>query len=650
MTTAEQILKQYWGYDDFRGIQREIIESICAGNDTLGLMPTGGGKSITFQVPALMMEGVCIVITPLIALMKDQVQNLRSRGIQASAIYSGMSHSEIVTTLENCIFGGVKILYISPERLASEIFQVKLRRIRVSFITVDEAHCISQWGHDFRPSYLEIAQIRKLLILHPTSNTQHPTPKTEGGCPILALTATATPRVMQDIQDILTIDPERKFKMFKMSFERKNLAYIGRETADKYAELLHILNAVPGSAIVYVRSRSRTKEIADLLNASSVKATHYHAGLDHSVRDERQEQWQRGEVRVMVATNAFGMGIDKADVRLVIHIDFPSSLEAYFQEAGRAGRDGKKSYAVLLYNSSDERKLEKRITDTFPEKDYIIKVYENLASFYQMAVGDGLDVTKTFDLDKFCRNFRHFPTQAEAALRLLDRAGYIHYDDEPDNASRLKFLIGRNELYRLEETTRTEEAVITALLRNHGNLFTDYAYINLNRIAHDAQLTPDQTYHVLRELTQRRILHFIPQRAMPTVTYTQRREESEYLVIPKSIYEERRDLFTKRIRSVWLYASNNETCRSRQLLRYFDENRSHDCGQCDVCLSIARNRDSNSLAEAQKRILALLDDGEKHAVVELKQLQLPTATLHAALRDLVNEEMVVADGSYIRLA
>ncbi|MBR6445232.1 MAG: RecQ family ATP-dependent DNA helicase, partial [Prevotella sp.] len=465
-----------------------------------------------------------------------------------------------------------------------------------------------------------------------------------------ALTATATPRVMQDIQDILTIDPERKFKVFKMSFERKNLAYIGRETSDKYAELLHILNAVPGSAIVYVRSRSRTKEIADLLNASSVKATHYHAGLDHSIRDERQEQWQRGEVRVMVATNAFGMGIDKADVRLVIHIDFPSSLEAYFQEAGRAGRDGKKAYAVLLYNSSDERKLEKRITDTFPEKDYIIKVYENLASFYQMAVGDGLDVTKTFDLDKFCRNFRHFPTQAEAALRLLDRAGYIHYDDEPDNASRLKFLIGRNELYRLEETTRTEEAVITALLRNHGNLFTDYAYINLNRIAHDAQLTPDQTYHVLRELTQRRILHFIPQRAMPTVTYTQRREESEYLVIPKSIYEERRDLFTKRIRSVWLYASNNETCRSRQLLRYFDENRSHDCGQCDVCLSIARNRNSNSLDEAQKRILALLDDGEKHAVTELKQFQLPTATLHAALRDLVNEEMVVADGSYIRLA
>ncbi|MBR5918454.1 MAG: ATP-dependent DNA helicase RecQ, partial [Prevotella sp.] len=415
MTTAEQILKQYWGYDDFRGIQREIIESICAGNDTLGLMPTGGGKSITFQVPALMMEGVCIVITPLIALMKDQVQNLRSRGIQASAIYSGMSHSEIVTTLENCIFGGVKILYISPERLASEIFQVKLRRIRVSFITVDEAHCISQWGHDFRPSYLEIAQIRKLV----SAQNFPPVGGTEGGCPILALTATATPRVMQDIQDILTIDPERKFKVFKMSFERKNLAYIGRETADKYAELLHILNAVPGSAIVYVRSRSRTKEIADLLNASSVKATHYHAGLDHSIRDERQEQWQRGEVRVMVATNAFGMGIDKADVRLVIHIDFPSSLEAYFQEAGRAGRDGKKAYAVLLYNSSDERKLEKRITDTFPEKDYIIKVYENLASFYQMAVGDGLDVTKTFDLDKFCRNFRHFPMQAEAALRLL---------------------------------------------------------------------------------------------------------------------------------------------------------------------------------------------------------------------------------------
>lgn len=644
-------LKEYWGYDDFRGIQREIIESIYAGNDTLGLMPTGGGKSITFQVPALMMEGVCIVITPLIALMKDQVQNLRQRGIQASAIYSGMSHSEIVTILENCIFGGVKILYISPERLASEIFQVKLRRMRVSFITVDEAHCISQWGHDFRPSYLEIAQIRKLIRQHSSS----PSGGTEGGVPILALTATATPRVMQDIQDLLTIDPDRKFKVYKMSFERKNLAYIGRETADKHAELLHILNAVPGSAIVYVRSRARTKEIADFLNQHlspntqhPTIATHYHAGLDHSVRDERQEQWQRGDVRVMVATNAFGMGIDKADVRLVIHIDFPSSLEAYFQEAGRAGRDGKKAYAVLLYNSNDERKLEKRISDTFPEKDYIIKVYEHVGALYQMAIGDGFEVTKAFDIDHFCRTFHHFPTQVDAALKLLDRAGYFHYENEPDNASRLKFLVGRDELNSLDEVSRTEEAVITALLRNYGGLFTDYTYIDLQRIAHDAHLTPDQTYQTLKSLTEQHILHFIPQRAMPTITYTQRREASEYIVIPKSVYEDRRDLFAKRIRAVWLYASNTDTCRSRQLLRYFDERSSHDCGQCDVCLAKrSTSPESENVQKACRKIMEMLDDGQKRPVTELKQLKIPTTTLHAALRLLANEEHITADGSYV---
>ena len=644
-------LKEYWGYDDFRGIQREIIESIYAGNDTLGLMPTGGGKSITFQVPALMMEGVCIVITPLIALMKDQVQNLRQRGIQASAIYSGMSHSEIVTILENCIFGGVKILYISPERLASEIFQVKLRRMRVSFITVDEAHCISQWGHDFRPSYLEIAQIRKLIRQHSSS----PSGGTEGGVPILALTATATPCVMQDIQDLLTIDPDRKFKVYKMSFERKNLAYIGRETADKHAELLHILNAVPGSAIVYVRSRARTKEIADFLNQHlspntqhPTIATHYHAGLDHSVRDERQEQWQRGDVRVMVATNAFGMGIDKADVRLVIHIDFPSSLEAYFQEAGRAGRDGKKAYAVLLYNSNDERKLEKRISDTFPEKDYIIKVYEHVGALYQMAIGDGFEVTKAFDIDHFCRTFHHFPTQVDAALKLLDRAGYFHYENEPDNASRLKFLVGRDELNSLDEVSRTEEAVITALLRNYGGLFTDYTYIDLQRIAHDAHLTPDQTYQTLKSLTEQHILHFIPQRAMPTITYTQRREASEYIVIPKSVYEDRRDLFAKRIRAVWLYASNTDTCRSRQLLRYFDERSSHDCGQCDVCLAKrSTSPESENVQTACRKIMEMLADGQKRPVTELKQLKIPTTTLHAALRLLANEEHITADGSYV---
>ena len=469
------ILKQYWGYDHFRGIQQDIIESISAGRDTLGLMPTGGGKSITFQVPALAMEGVCIVITPLIALMKDQVQRLRRLGIRATAIYSGMSRQETLVALDNCVLGGIKLLYVSPERLASEQFQVKLRHMHVSFITVDEAHCISQWGYDFRPSYLEIANIRKLLP----------------GVPILALTATATPRVIDDIQEQLQFQQKN---VFKMSFERKNLAYIVRHTSDKQGQLLHILNAVPGSAIVYVRSRRRSKEIADFLNsqlydpsAKQKPATYYHAGLDHSVRDDRQTDWQQDKVRVMVATNAFGMGIDKPDVRLVIHMDCPSSIEAYFQEAGRAGRDGKKAYAVMLYRPDDHRKLEQRIASTFPDKEYILKVYEHLAYYYQMAVGDGYGVTREFDIERFCRTFRHFPVLADAALKILARAGYLDYATDPDNATRIRFLLSREQLYMLSEATPREELVITTLLRNYGGLFTDYAYISLEQIARDCE-------------------------------------------------------------------------------------------------------------------------------------------------------------------
>ena len=378
----QEILRTYWGYPDFRGIQREIIESIAAGKDTLGLMPTGGGKSITFQVPALAQEGVCIVITPLIALMKDQVLHLRERGILADAIYADKSRSEIIQTLENCIFGGVKILYVSPERLSSEIFQVKLRHMTVSFITVDEAHCISQWGYDFRPSYLRIADIRQM----------------KPGTPVLALTATATPAVVDDIQDKLQFAEKN---VFKMSFERKNLAYIVRTVADKQNEMIHILQCVEGSAIVYARSRKRTKEMAEVLSKSGIPATFYHAGLDPVVKDERQKMWQDDEVRVMVATNAFGMGIDKPDVRMVIHIDCPDSLEAYFQEAGRAGRDGNKAYAVLLYDAADERKLRKRIDDTFPDKEQIKDIYEHLAYFFQIGVESGRGKTFEFDIEKF---------------------------------------------------------------------------------------------------------------------------------------------------------------------------------------------------------------------------------------------------------
>ena len=625
MISYQEILKQYWGYDDFRGIQREIIESIGSGHDTLGLMPTGGGKSITFQVPALCQDGTCIVITPLIALMKDQVDHLRRRGIRAAAIYSGLTREEIVITLENCIFGDIRILYVSPERLASDLFQTKLRHMRVSFITVDEAHCISQWGYDFRPSYLQIAQIRKLVP----------------NAPVLALTATATPAVVQDIQQKLS-QKDTNFNVFRMSFERKNLAYVVRHAPDKREQLIHILESVKGSAIVYARSRRRTKEYAELLTEAGISATFYHAGLDSAVKDERQRGWQQDKVRVMVATNAFGMGIDKPDVRLVIHIDCPDSIEAYFQEAGRAGRDGRKAYAVLLYNDADQRKLEKRIADTFPEKDYIRKVYEHLAYFYQVGVGSGYNHIFEFNIDQFCHTFRHFPIQADAALKILDRAGYIEYTEEQDNQARVMFTIGRDDLYRLENTSPNEEKVITAMLRNYGGLFTDYNFIDESFIAQQTQLEPQQVYMTLKGLSQRHILHFIPQKKTPYIRYTQRREDMEHVQIPPSVYEERKAQFEERIHAMINYAKDDAVCRSRQLLRYFGEESDHDCRQCDVCLSHRSEGlvSEPRMNEAMERILALLDDGQPHPLIELRDLQLPVDELDAALTYLLKEEYI----------
>lgn len=625
----QSLLKQYWGYDDFRGIQREIIESIGSGHDTLGLMPTGGGKSITFQVPALAQEGTCIVITPLIALMKDQVDHLLRRGIRAAAIYSGLTHEEIIVTLENCIFGNVRILYVSPERLSSELFQTKLRHMRVSFITVDEAHCISQWGYDFRPSYLEIAKIRKLVP----------------DAPVLALTATATPAVVKDIQDKLTLKTERTFNVFRMSFERTNLTYVVRHTTDKRKELIHILSSVKGTAIVYARSRRRTKEFSEMLNEAGIPATFYHAGLDTTVKDERQQAWQHDQVRVMVSTNAFGMGIDKPDVRLVIHIDCPDSIEAYFQEAGRAGRDGFKAYAVLLYNDADERKLEKRIADTFPEKDYIRQVYEHLAYFYQIGVGSGYNHTFEFNIDKFCHTFRHFPIQVDSALKILNRAGYIEYTEEQDNQARVMFTIGRNDLYRLENTSPSEEKIITALLRNYGGLFTDYNYIDESFIASQTQLEPHQVYMTLKGLSQRHILHFIPQKKTPYIRYTQRREDMEHIMLPPAVYEERKRQYEERIHAIIKYATNDQVCRSRQLLRYFGEDDSHDCHLCDVCLA---HRPEGKVTEARftnamEQILARLDDGKPHPITDLRDIQLPTDELDAALEYLLQEELIRQD-------
>lgn len=629
MSSYNEILKRYWGYDDFRGIQREIIESIGRGHDTLGLMPTGGGKSITFQVPAMAMKGVCVVITPLIALMKDQVHHLRQIGIHAAAIYSGMQHDDIIRTLENCILGNTKLLYVSPERLSSQLFQKKLSHMQISFITVDEAHCISQWGYDFRPSYLEIANIRHLLP----------------DVPILALTATATPPVVDDIQKRLEFKEKR---VFRMSFERKNLCYIVRNTPDKYYELIRILDQVEGSAIVYVRSRRHAREIAEHLSEASLSATFYHAGLDHADKDKRQRDWQHDRVRIMVATNAFGMGIDKADVRIVIHYDCPDSIEAYFQEAGRAGRDGKPAQAILLYNSSDNSKLMKRIDDTYPPRDYIREVYEHLAYFYQIATGDGYGVSHEFNMDEFCRRFHHFPIRVHAALQILQRAGYLDYDEEADHQARLRFLVGRDDLYRLRQVSPEEERVIIALLRNYGGLFADYGYVDEGTIAHQAGLTQPQTYDILKALAQRHLVDFIPRKQIPFIRYMQRREDKEHIHLPREIYEDRLEQYRERIKAMLHYVQSNDQCRSRQLLAYFGENMVNDCHQCDVCLANeGRLATKQGVKDASQKILSLLADHQRHSITELFRLQLPTEELNAALSYLVQEEYVYQEDGLI---
>ena len=625
------ILHKYWGYPDFRGIQREIIESIGAGKDTLGLMPTGGGKSLTFQVPALVQEGVCIVITPLIALMKDQVEHLRHKGIAAAAIYSGMSRDAIVTTLENCIFGGVKLLYISPERISSDLFQIKLKHMKVSFITVDEAHCISQWGYDFRPSYLQIAVIRKLVP----------------NIPILALTATATPDVIDDIQERLGFTEKN---VFRMSFERKNLAYVVRQAEDKEAEMVHILQSIPKTAIVYCRSRKRTKEVAQLLMQYGISATWYHAGLEPAVKDQRQSEWQHDKVRVIVATNAFGMGIDKADVRVVVHMDCPSSLEAYFQEAGRAGRDGQKAYAVLLYNGHDNRTLQKRIEDTFPPKEYVQQVYEHLAYFYQIGVNSGEGCTFEFPIDKFCATFKHFPIRANAALILLQRAGYIDYEPNPDNNARVRFLLRRDDLYRLDSLSEKENDVVISLLRNYGGLFTDYGYVDESYIAQEAGLDRNQTYMVLVNLSKKHIIDFIPRKSIPLISYKRDRVDGSDVILDKSVYEERKEQFQKSINSVINYAQNDRVCRSRQLLYYFGEKKSVDCEQCDVCLSHTHHDNHDQQEEIKEKLLAIVADGERHHVTEVRLLDEDWDMVTKVMKELMDEEQLLMDGSYLILS
>ncbi|MBR4130149.1 MAG: RecQ family ATP-dependent DNA helicase [Bacteroidaceae bacterium] len=557
------ILQKYWGYEDFRGIQREVIESIGAGRDTLCLMPTGGGKSITFQVPALAMKGVCIVFTPLISLMKDQVEALRRRGIKAAYITSHMEHEMVLTILENSIFGAYKFLYISPERLASSMFLNKLRRMEVCFITVDEAHCICQWGYDFRPSYLEISAIRDYFP----------------DCPILALTATATKKTVADIQQKLRF---REENVLKMSFTRDNLAYIVQPEDEIFGGIVRALQSIPGSCIIYTRSRRKCQELASQLNDLGFSATFYHAGLQSLQKNERQERWRRDEIRIMVATNAFGMGIDKPDVRLVLHADMPDSIEAYFQEAGRAGRDGEKAYAILLTDGGERKRMSTRLAQQFPKLDYVREVYEMLCCFLGIAEGDGLNVTREFNLEKFCLNYGYFPNTLVHALDLLDKAGYIAYRDEDESSSRLRINVTRTELFR--SLYPSDERLILAVLRHYGGIFVDYVFIDEEMLSRETGKTTDEVYQIFLRLSQLHLISFIPRKHLPCVTFRQRRIDKEKISLPAQVYEERRKHYEERIKAMLQYIEpSSDYCRSRLLLRYFGEEATEDCGICDVC-------------------------------------------------------------------
>lgn len=566
MGKIKEILKEYWGYDEFRPLQEDIIQSVLEGKDTLGLMPTGGGKSITFQVPALAKKGLCIVVTPLIALMKDQVENLKNKNIIAEAIYSGKTKDDINRILDNCVLGDYKFLYVSPERIATDNFIRKFKNMNISMIAVDESHCISQWGYDFRPSYLQIADLR---LYHPN-------------VPILALTATATPEVVNDIQEKLAF--KSGSNIFKKSFYRDNLAYIVKYTDDKLGMMLKILDNVPGTSVVYVRNREKTKEIANYLKASGISADYYHAGISNELKDLRQNAWKSGQCRVIVATNAFGMGIDKPDVRTVIHLDLPDSLEAYFQEAGRAGRDGKKAYAVLIYSDADGTKLKKRVADTFPTKEYVGQIYNALFNYFQIAENEGLGSTYPFSIGAFCKIFHFNITQTESALNLMQQAGYIEVHEEAENHSRIIFAVNRDELY-LTKTTDVEDNVMSTLMRNYTGLFCDYAYIDESYIAEKAGLSRQQVYETLIELRQKGLVNYIPFKKEPCITILRGRVDLKYFSIPKSVYEIRKEQFSKRINSVIEYATNKVHCRSRVLLKYFGEDNDNDCCKCDNCIS-----------------------------------------------------------------
>ena len=614
------VLKKYWGYDAFRPLQQEIIESVLAGRDTLGLMPTGGGKSITFQVPTMAMDGMALVVTPIISLMKDQVDRLRSLRIKATYLYAGLTRAEVNRTYDKCLYGNYKFLYVSPERLQSQAFMERLRQMPVSLIVVDEAHCISQWGYDFRPSFQRIAQVRKLF------------PQV----PVLALTATATPVVVEDIQRCLAF---KQPNVFSMSFARSNLSYVVRPTEEKVTELIHILRSVPGSAIVYVRSRRRTKQICDEINRAGIHADYYHAGLYVEDKEDKQNKWTSDECRVMVATNAFGMGIDKPDVRLVVHVDIPNSLEEYYQEAGRAGRDGKRSYAVLLVKHTDQRTLRRHITEAFPDKDFIRSVYERVGNFLGVSLGEGYQQMYDFNFNLFCRTFDLPVLPTHNALKILTQAGYIEFVEEIETQSRVMIHARKDELYDLDTTTPGADQVLQAILRIYTGLFADYVFINEDVIAFRTGLDQETIYKSLLELTRMRILHYVPRKRTPYIIYTTSREEPKHVLIPKTVYEDLRDRMTSRVEATINYAYSDTGCRERMLLSYFGENKADECGHCDLCID-RRKRGDHEPVDVQQGILYMAGLRPRRLEEFLNTLSFPKDEILSTLSFLVDEGFI----------
>lgn len=620
-------LKKYWGYDSFRPLQEEIITSILQGHDTLGLLPTGGGKSITFQVPALMLGGITIVVTPLISLMKDQVDNLLANGIRAYCLHSGMSRPESRLALDRCRLGKTKILYVSPERLQSPAFIDEIRTWDVSLIVVDEAHCISQWGYDFRPSYLKIRIMRDLFP----------------DAPVLALTASATPEVAEDI--MRQLDFRTGAKKFAKSFTRPNISYIARYDEYKERALLRVLNGTTGSAIVYVRSRKKCRELAEMLNKSGIPASYYHAGLDAEDKEERQNEWKNGDVRVIVATNAFGMGIDKADVRAVVHYDLPSSLEEYYQEAGRAGRDGKPSFAVVIASKTDKMLLSKRLADSFPPKEYIAHVYEMAGNFLEVAVGAGYDQIFEFDFLNFCKVFRLMPTMALSALKILSQANYIEYVDEVQSKSRVMIIADKHELYSLNLDARSDR-IFSELQRSYTGLFSDYAHIDENLIARRAEASAEDVYQTLLALSRMKVISYVPKKSTPYLYYATSREEPRHLILPTTVYEDRKARMKQRIDSMKTFVFNSDDCRVKTMLEYFGEKDAKPCGCCDVCRTQAKRAAKNCTESELEKAIIYMSSRPDGIMLEELFASLP-ATKDAAidaLRSLIDKCEIAIEG------